>query len=249
MGRARKVDVEQVREAVARLRAGRQAVGIVSVMALVGGSHRVVKELLADVLAEERAAVPAVDASPEGGQEVLAPSPVPEPLMPLLRGLAAAWEDVVQAERRRAEEIVAAVERQAWGRVEAAEGELRAERLLREQTEAELLRVQEEAERLAAKLRRAERSQGEAPARPAAPTPAPAPAPTTAARRERPAAEEAAPARRAPKRDFTAEERAEVERLRAEGRGLAEIGRALGRDRSVIANLLKRLDASGTQAH
>lgn len=135
MGRQRSVSPEDVRSAVAEIEAEGKAAGVVAVMARIGGSHAVVKDLLDAIRKERReASSTALDGVIDEDTEGL-----PSALRPIFEGLAEAWKFMVVAERERADSSIVSAQQASDRRVQDAERRLVGVQQALEATEIQLV--------------------------------------------------------------------------------------------------------------
>lgn len=135
MGRQRSVSPEDVRSAVAEIEAEGKAAGVVAVMARIGGSHAVVKDLLDAIRKERReASSTALDGVIDEDSEGF-----PSALRPIFEGLAEAWKFMVVAERERADSSIVSAQQASDRRVQDAEKRLVGVQQALEATEIQLV--------------------------------------------------------------------------------------------------------------
>jgi len=135
MGRQRSVSPEDVRSAVAEIEAEGKAAGVVAVMARIGGSHAVVKDLLDAIRKERReASSTALDGVIDEDSEGF-----PSALRPIFEGLAEAWKFMVVAERERADSSIVSAQQASDRRVQDAERRLVGVQQALEATEIQLV--------------------------------------------------------------------------------------------------------------
>lgn len=136
MGRQRSVSVDDVRAAMVEIESEGKTAGVVSVMARIGGSHGVVKEMVDSVREERRKASAlaldgvVIDEDNEG---------FPSALRPILEGLSQAWKAMVAAERERADSAIVAAQQASDRRVQDSEKRLASVQQALEVTETQLV--------------------------------------------------------------------------------------------------------------